>query len=46
LRHDAQLRAHYGQVAYEAALRKFTAERMVKEYEQVYQEISSTAKVA
>jgi glycosyltransferase involved in cell wall biosynthesis len=46
LRRDPQLRMHYAQSAYETALRRFTAERMVKEYEHVYQEISSAAKVA
>jgi glycosyltransferase involved in cell wall biosynthesis len=46
LRRNPELRAGYGQRAYETAVRRFTAERMVREYELAYQEISSAAKVA
>ena len=45
-RRSPQLRSEYADRAYQTALGKFTVERMVKQYEQVYQEISSAAKVA
>lgn len=46
LQKDAELRDEYANHAYQTARARFTASRMVEQYEQVYEQISSTAKVA
>lgn len=46
LQRDQRLRTEYAGRAYQTACDKFTASRMVAQYEHVYEEISSTAKVA
>jgi glycogen(starch) synthase len=43
---DPVLRQEYGTRAYERARRNFTAERMVADYENVYQDVVSPARVA
>jgi glycogen synthase len=45
LRRDHQFRDERATRAYEVALEKFTASRMVEQYEHTYQEVSSTARV-
>lgn len=45
LRHNPELRMEYADRAYEAATTKFTADRMIEQYEHAYEEITSTAKV-
>ena len=46
LQRDPSLREEYARRGYEVAREKFTASRMVEQYEHVYEDISSTAKVA
>ncbi|HKW19126.1 MAG TPA: glycosyltransferase family 4 protein [Terriglobales bacterium] len=46
LQADSRLREHYANCAYELAHERFTASRMVEQYEHAYQEISSIARVA
>jgi glycosyltransferase involved in cell wall biosynthesis len=45
LRRDSALRREYADLGYEAARVQFTAARMVEQYEQAYEEVSSAAKV-
>lgn len=40
------MREQYAQLAYETACTKFPAERMVQEYERIYQDVCSTARMA
>ena len=46
LQRDPELRDEYAHHAYQTARLRFTASRMVEQYEQAYQQISLTAKVA
>ena len=46
LRGDPGLRREYGNRAYDRANSQFTATRMVKEYEAIYQSVCATARVA
>ena len=46
LRHDPVLRAECADRAYQCAQLKFTASQMVSEYEKVYSEITTPARVA
>jgi glycogen synthase len=46
LRRDSTLRTQYADLAYETACAKFSAARMVEQYEHAYQEVSSTANIA
>jgi glycogen synthase len=43
---NAETRNRYAQRAYDTACAKFTSERMVREYEQIYEEVCSTARIA
>lgn len=42
---DSELRQRYADCAYEVALERFTASRMVEAYEQAYEQITSPARV-
>jgi glycosyltransferase involved in cell wall biosynthesis len=46
VRHDVALRSEYANRSYCRALERFTAQRMVEEYESVYQQLCSHAGVA
>ena len=46
LRRDPELRAEYGNRAYNLACEKFAASQMVEQYEIAYQELASTVKLA
>jgi len=46
LQRDSEFRQEYAARAYENALARFTAARMVQEYEKIYQDVVSLARVA
>lgn len=46
LQKDLPLRQQYADRAYETALEKFSASRMVREYEKIYEDVASPARVA
>jgi glycosyltransferase involved in cell wall biosynthesis len=46
LQENREMREDHAQRAYQTACAKFTAERMVREYEQIYQDVCSTARMA